>query len=112
LRSNARASGACCQPRSFKSIHVSRVNLGPREHSQHCLEGAVYPSPIRLEAVVFDLGAVWLDGRADFSPSLMWGWPRSGWDQVALDYFNNLAVRNGSLSLAGTVASTHRRSRG
>ena len=26
-----------------------------------------------LEAVVFDLGAVWLDGRADFSPSLMLG---------------------------------------
>jgi hypothetical protein len=42
----------------------------------------------------------------------MWGWPRSGWDQVALDYFNNLAVRNGSLSLASTVASTHRISRG
>lgn len=38
--------------------------------------------------MVFDVGSVWLDGRADFSPSLMWGYrPRSG----------------GSLSLAGTV---------
>ena len=70
----------------------------------------MYPSPIHLEAVVFDTGSVWLDGRADFLAE-----PHVGvqaalrLDQVALDYFKpitnryNLAVRNGSLSLAGNV---------
>ena len=94
----------------FKPLHVSRVNLGAENIRNIASKEQVYPSPIHLEAVVFDVGAVWLDGRADFL-----GEPHVGvqaalrLDQVALDYFKpitnryNLAVRNGSLSLAGTV---------
>jgi len=94
----------------FKPLHVSRVNLGAENIRNIASKEQVYPSPIHLEAVVFDVGAVWLDGRADFLAE-----PHVGvqaalrLDQVALDYFKpitnryNLAVRNGSLSLAGTV---------
>ena len=94
----------------FKPLHVSRVNLGAENIRNIASKEQVYPSPILLEAVVFDVGAVWLAGRADFLAE-----PHVGvqaalrLDQVALDYFKpitnryNLAVRNGSLSLAGTV---------
>jgi hypothetical protein len=94
----------------FKPLHVSRVNLGAENIRNIASKEQAYPSPIHLEAVVFDVGAVWLDGRADFLAE-----PHVGvqaavrLDQVALDYFKpitnryNLAVRNGSLSLAGTV---------
>src|SRR5216684_2107822 len=94
----------------FKPLHVSRVNLGAENIRNLASKEQVYPSPILLEAVVFDVGAVWLDGRADLLAE-----PHVGvqaalrLDQVALDYFKpitnryNLAVRNGSLSLAGNV---------
>ena len=94
----------------FKPLHVSRVNLSAENIRNIASKEQVYPSPIHLEAVVFDAGSAWLDGRADFLAK-----PHVGvqaalrLDQVALDYFKpitnryNLAVRNGSLSLAGTV---------
>jgi hypothetical protein len=94
----------------FKPLHVSRVNLGAENIRNIASKGQVYPSPIHLEAVVFDAGSARLDGRADFLAE-----PHVGvqaalrLDQVALDYFKpitnryNLAVRNGSLSLAGNV---------
>ena len=94
----------------FKPLHVSRVNLNAENIRNIASHEHVYPSPIHLEAMVFDAGSVWLDGRADFLAE-----PHAGvqaalrMDQVALDYFKpitnryNLAVRNGSLSLAGNV---------
>jgi Domain of Unknown Function (DUF748) len=94
----------------FKPLHVSRVNLNAENIRNIASQAQVYPSPIHLEAVVFDTGSVWLDGRADFLAE-----PHVGvqaalrLDQVALDYFKpitnryNLVVRNGSLSLAGSV---------
>src|SRR6266478_643357 len=50
----------------FKPLHVSRVNLGAENIRNIASKEQVYPSPILLEAVVFDVGAVRLDGRADF----------------------------------------------
>ena len=94
----------------FKPLHVSHVNLNAENIRSIASQEQVYPSPIHLEAVVFDAGSVWLDGRADFLAE-----PHVGvqaalrLDQVALDYFKpitnryNLAVRNGSLSLAGNI---------
>jgi uncharacterized protein DUF748 len=94
----------------FKPLHVSRVNLSAENIRNIASKEQVYPSPIHLEAVVFDAGSAWLDGRADFLAE-----PHVGvqaalrLDEVALDYFKpitnryNLAVRNGSLSLAGNV---------
>ena len=94
----------------FKPLHVSRVNLSAENIRNIAAQEQVYPSPIHFEAVVFDVGSVWLDGRADFLAE-----PHVGvqaalrMDQVHLDYFRpiidryNLSVRNGSLSLAGNV---------
>ena len=94
----------------FKPLHVSRVNLSGENIRNIASGEQVYPSPIHLEAVVFDAGTVWLDGRADFLAE-----PHVGVqaalriDQVQLDYFRpiieryNLSVLNGSLSLAGNV---------
>jgi uncharacterized protein DUF748 len=94
----------------FKPLHVSRVNLGAENIRNIASTEQVYPSPIHFEAAVFDAGSVWLDGHADFLAE-----PHVGvhaalrLDQVALDYFKpvtnryNLAVRNGSLSLTGSV---------
>jgi hypothetical protein len=94
----------------FKPLRVSRVNLSAENIRNVASKEEVYPSPVHLEAVVFDAGSAWLDGRADFLAELHVG-VQAGLrlDQVALDYFKpitnryNLAVRNGSLSLAGTV---------
>ena len=94
----------------FKPLHVSQVNLSAENIRNVASQEQVYPSPIHLEAVVFDVGSVWLDGRADFLAE-----PHVGvqaalrMDQVQLDYFRpiieryNLSVRNGTLSLAGNV---------
>lgn len=94
----------------FKPLHVSRVNLSAENIRNIASQEQVYPSPIHFEAVLFDVGSVWLDGRADFLAE-----PHVGvqaalrMDQVQLDYFRpiidryNLSVRNGSLSLAGNV---------
>jgi hypothetical protein len=94
----------------FKPLHVSRVNLSAENIRNIASPEQVYPSPVHLEAVVFEVGSVWLDGRADFLAE-----PHVGvqaalrMDQVQLDYFRpiieryNLSVRNGSLALAGHV---------
>ncbi len=94
----------------FRPLRVSRVNLSAENIRNIASKEQVYPSPIHLEAVVFDAGSAWLDGRADFLAE-----PHVGvqaalrLDQVALDYLKpitnryNLAVRNGSLSLAGNI---------
>lgn len=94
----------------FKPLRVSRLNLNAENIRNIASQAHVYPSPIHLEAVVFDAGSVWLDGRANFLAE-----PHVGvqaalrLDQVALDYFKpittryNLAVDRGSLSLAGNV---------
>ena len=94
----------------FRPLHVSRVNLSAENIRNIASRDKVYPSPVHLEALVFDSGSVWLDGRADFLAE-----PHVGvlaalrMDQVQLDYFTplidryNLSVRRGRLSLAGTV---------
>jgi hypothetical protein len=70
----------------FKPLHVSHLNLNAENIRNIASQEQVYPSPIHLEAVVFDAGSVWLDGRADFLAE-----PHVGvqaalrLDQVALD---------------------------
>ena len=94
----------------FKPLHLAQVslvadnirNVRSREHT--------YPSPIHLEAVVFDTGRIWLAGHADFMAE-----PRLGvkanvkLDAITLDYFKpiaeryNVTVRKGALSADATV---------
>jgi hypothetical protein len=88
---------------SHVQLHVDNIrNVRSPEH--------VYPSPIHLEAVVFDSGRVVLDGNADFlakpHPGLRASLSLEG---VLLDYFKpiteryNVAVRGGVLSSFGDM---------
>lgn len=94
----------------FKPLHLAHVsltagnirNIRSREHA--------YPSPIHLEAVVFDAGRLWLDGHADFLAVPHMGVKANvKLDDIPLDYFKpiteryNLAVRKGAVAADGTV---------
>jgi Domain of Unknown Function (DUF748) len=63
----------------------------------------VYPSPVRVEAVVFDDGRLQVDGQADFLRV-----PHAGvkgniaLERIALDYFAPVAARYGFTVAAGT----------
>jgi hypothetical protein len=94
----------------FEPLHVSRVNLTARDIRNVRATDEEYPSPIHLEAVVFETGTVRLDGRANFLAE-----PHPGarasivLDRIDLDYFKaitnhyNVTVRQGLLSAAGLV---------
>jgi hypothetical protein len=94
----------------FKPLRLSRLNMSAENIRNIASKERVYPSDISLEGVVFDAGQVWLDGRADFLAE-----PHPGVEAalrlegVELDYFTpitnryNMSVRNGTLSLAGTM---------
>lgn len=94
----------------YKPLQVSRLNVSAENIRNIRSTERVYPSELHVEAVVFDAGQVWLDGRADFLAE-----PHPGMDvalrldDVQLDYFTpitnryNLSVRNGRLSLSGLV---------
>jgi hypothetical protein len=93
-----------------RPLQLSRVQLHADNIRNIRLPDRVYPSPIRLQAVVFGSGRVLLDGNANFLAE-----PRPGLraslslDGVALDYFQpiteryNVAVRGGTLSTAGEI---------
>jgi Domain of Unknown Function (DUF748) len=65
----------------------------------------VYPSPVRVTAVVFDEGWLQLDGQMDFLRV-----PHAGFkghatiERVVLDYFRPIAARYGFTVTAGTVS--------
>jgi uncharacterized protein DUF748 len=94
----------------FKPLHLSRLNLNADNIRNLRSKERVYPSVIHLEGVIFEVGSVWLDGRADFLAE-----PHPGveaalrLDRVALDYVKpitsryNMSVDRGTLSLAGAV---------
>ncbi len=94
----------------FKPLHVTRVNFQANNIRNIRSRTHSYPSPIHLDAVVFDTGSLVADGHADFL-----GEPHAGAKAnvkvqgVPLDYFKpiteryNVAVRNGTLSLDGTA---------
>ena len=94
----------------YKPLQISRLNATAENIRNIRSRERVYPSDLHLEAVVFDTGQVWLDGRADFLAE-----PHPGLDvalrldDVQLDYFKpitnryNLSVRGGHLSLRGLV---------
>jgi hypothetical protein len=64
----------------------------------------VYPSPLHVEAIVFDDGRLLVDGHADFLRA-----PYAGvkghveLERIALDYFKPIAARYGFTLAAGTV---------
>ena len=94
----------------FRPLQLSGVQLHADNIRNVRSPEHVYPSPIHLEAVVFDSGKVVLDGNANFlaepHPGLRASLSLEG---VALDYFKpiteryNVVVRGGVLSSSGDV---------
>ncbi len=94
----------------FKPLHLSRLQLNAENIRNIHSPERVYPSDIHLEGTVFDAGRLSMDGHADFLAE-----PHVGvqaavqLEQIQLDYFKpitnryNVGVRNGSLTLAGTI---------
>jgi hypothetical protein len=89
----------------FKPLRLTDVNLIAENILNVESEKGTYPSPVRLEGIVFESGRIRLDGHADFlaEPHLaVQG--NIELDQVALDYFRpiaeryNMSVRKGVLS--------------
>ena len=65
----------------------------------------VYPSPIRIEAIVFDAGRLQIDGQADFLRVPYLGVNgHVALERIALDYFGPIAARYGFTLAAGTFA--------
>jgi hypothetical protein len=94
----------------FRPLQLSQVQLHADNIRNVRSPDHVYPSPIHLEAVVFDTGKVVLDGNANFlaepHPGLRASLSLEG---VVLDYFKpiteryNVAIRGGVLSSSGDV---------
>jgi hypothetical protein len=94
----------------FKPLHVHHVEFVASNIRNVHSERGVYPSPISLQARVFDAGAVDLNGWADFLAE-----PYAAFmadiklDTIALDYFKpitnryNVTVDKGRLSANGEV---------
>jgi len=97
-------------PGPFKPLHLSRIKLTAENIRNIESPDRVYPSTIHLSAVVFDKGALEVDGRADFldepHPGLL---ARIDLDRIEVDYFKpvtnrvNLSVNKGMLATTGTV---------
>lgn len=95
---------------SFEPLHITRVNFQANNIRNIRSRTHSYPSPVHLDAVVFGTGSVALDGHADFLAE-----PHVGAkanvkvEGVPLDYLKpiteryNVAVRQGTLSVDGTV---------
>ena len=94
----------------FRPLKLSHVQLTADNIRNVWSPDHVYPSPIHIEAAVFDSGTVRLDGNANFlaepHPGLRASLSLEG---VALDYFKpiaeryNVIVRGGVLSTSGDV---------
>lgn len=97
-------------PGPFKPLHLSNITLTAENIRNIESKDRVYPSNIRLRAVVFDEGRLSMHGRANFLED-----PYPGiradveLERIQLDYFKpvtnrvNLVVRKGTLAASGTV---------
>src|SRR6266545_4919911 len=76
-------------PGPFKPLHLSRIKLMATNIRNIESADRVYPSTIRLSAVVFDNGTLEVDGHADFlddpHPGIL---ARLELDQIELEYFH------------------------
>ena len=94
----------------FPPLHLSRVNGTVRNVRKVHSGDHPYPSPVRVEAVVFDRGRLVVDGDADLlarpHPAVRTG---VALEDIGLDFFrpillrHNLDVRRGTLSAEGQI---------
>ncbi len=94
----------------FPPLRIRQVNfIAENIRNVHSQEGT-YPSPVEMEAVVFDTGRLKLKAHADFlaEPHVAFNGDFQV-EKVALDYFRpiteryNLSVRRGSLDAEGSI---------
>lgn len=94
----------------YKPLHLSKVNFRANDIRNVRSEQAVYPSPVYLEANVFETGHLILEGGADFlaEPHVALR-AAITLDQIALDYFKPITeryqfeVNRGVLSGSGVI---------
>jgi hypothetical protein len=94
----------------LKPLRLSRINATADNIRNIKSKDRTYPSTLHVEAVVFDAGKLWLDGRADFLAE-----PHAGvqaalkLENIELEYFKpianryNLSVTKGTLAIAGDI---------
>lgn len=98
----------------FRPLHLAHVNLRAGNiRNSHSREHD-YPSPIHVDAAVFDAGSIALDGHADFLAEPHLGVKANvKLENITLDDFKpiteryNITVRKGALSAEGTVEYAH-----
>jgi hypothetical protein len=94
----------------FRPLRISQLNFIAENIRNVQSEKGIYPSPVELEAVVFDTGRLKLKGHADFlaEPHVAFKGDFQV-ERVALDYFRPIteryqfSVRKGVLSTEGFI---------
>jgi len=93
-----------------RPLHLSHLNLQASNIRNIRVPDKVYPSPFRLETVIFGTGRGVVDGNANFLAEPYAGINgRFNLKQVPIDYFKpiiaraNLSIRNGLLSASGRM---------
>jgi hypothetical protein len=94
----------------FKPLHLTKLNFTATDIRNVRSKKGVYPSPVNLDAVVFETGGLKFDGNADFLEEPYMGIKGDlQLDRVTLDYFKpiaeryQLSVRKGLLSTRGSL---------
>ncbi|HXT55909.1 MAG TPA: DUF748 domain-containing protein, partial [Candidatus Eisenbacteria bacterium] len=78
----------------FKPLHITKLNLVAENIRNVQSEQGTFPSPVQADGVVFDRGAIKVNGNADFlaEPHVALNLAAQ-LDQIALDYFKPIAER-------------------
>jgi Domain of Unknown Function (DUF748) len=91
----------------FEPLHLTQLNLRAENIRNVQSQAWEYPSPIQMQAVIFESGKVWLDGHADFLavPHVALK-AQLGLEQVDLAYVKPVARRYNVVLRAGTLSGT------
>jgi hypothetical protein len=90
----------------FKPLHIAKIEFVAENIRNVESAAGSYPSPVRVEGVVFDTGKMTLDGRADFlaEPHVTVKADLK-LDRITLDYFKPIAERYQFSIQQGTLSS-------
>lgn len=98
------------EPGQSRPLTLTRINADAHDIRNVRSKSGVYPSPLHVDAVVFDRGRALIEGKADFLAEPYAGVKgRVDLTQIDLDYFTpvlahyNLVVKKGVLSGGGEI---------
>jgi hypothetical protein len=91
----------------FEPLRLSQLNMRAENIRNIRSEAGEYPSAIRLQAVIFGAGSLWLDGHADFlaMPQVTIK-AQLGLENVELAYVKPIASRYNVVLKGGTLSGT------